>query len=123
MKRVLIVDDSLAIRMILKGILTDSGYDVVAEAVNGVQAVDMYKEFKPDLVTLDIVMPEMDGITALEKIMELDSEAKVVMVTSIEQRDKLKKAITSGASDYIVKPFEKDRVLTALVRAINRTTS
>lgn len=113
-KKILIVDDAPIIRLMLKDILEYNGYEVVAECGNGNEAVAKFKEFKPDLVTMDIIMPEKNGITALEEILSIDKNAKVVMVTAIDQRESLMKAIHAGASDYIVKPFEEDRVLSAV---------
>jgi two-component system, chemotaxis family, chemotaxis protein CheY len=111
MKRIMIVDDSLFMRMVLKNIITrDLNYDVVAEASNGAEAVAMYEVVQPDLVTLDITMPEMDGVTALREIRKRDPEAKVIMVSAMGQQSLLVEAISCGASDFIVKPFDKDRM-------------
>ncbi len=90
----------------------------MAECSNGREAVEKYKELKPDLVTMDIIMPEMDGIQSLEEILTFDPNAKVVMVTAIDQRESLMKAIRLGATDYIVKPFEADRVMSAVQKAL-----
>lgn len=117
-KKLMIVDDAPVIRMMLKDILKHYGYDVVGEAGNGNDAVRKYIDLRPDLVTMDITMPEKDGIEALEEILKLDSSAKIVMVTAIDQRDSLMRAIKSGAVDYIVKPFEDDRVISAVEKAI-----
>ena len=118
-KRIITTDDAPIIRLMIKDILVECGkYDVVAECANGREAVEKYKELKPDLVTMDIVMPEMDGIQALEEILKFDPNAKVVMVTAIDQRDSLMKAIRLGATDYIVKPFEADRVMSAVQKAL-----
>ncbi len=113
-KKIMVVDDAPVIRMMLKDILIHHGYEIVAEAENGAEAVEKYKSLKPDLMTLDITMPEKDGIQALEEILAFDPQAKVVMVTAIDQRDSLMKAIRLGAVDYIVKPFEDDRVVSAV---------
>jgi two-component system chemotaxis response regulator CheY len=118
MKRVLIVDDAAVIRLMIRGILEYNGFEIVGEAKNGKEAVSLYKELKPDVVTLDIIMPEMDGVKALKEILEFDSSAKVIMVTAIDQRAKLMEAIRLGASDYIVKPFEEDRVLSAVKKTL-----
>ena len=104
-KRVLVVDDATIIRARIKQIATKSGWEV-SEAQNGEVAVQMYKEVAPDLVTLDIVMPIKDGVTALGELMQLDKDAKVVMVTAVNQREKLNQCIQLGALDFIVKPFE-----------------
>lgn len=118
-KRILTVDDAPIIRLMIKDILIEcGGYDVVGEGSTGKEAVELYKQLKPDLVTMDIIMPEMDGIQALEEILKYDENAKVVMVTAIDQREALMKAIRLGATDYIVKPFEADRVMSAVQKAL-----
>lgn len=114
MKRVLIVDDAAVIRMMIRGILEYNGFEIAGEAKNGKEAVNMYKELNPDVVTMDIIMPELDGVNALKEILEFDPNAKVIMVTAIDQREKLMESIRLGASDYIVKPFEEERVLSAV---------
>ena len=106
-KRVLIVDDALIMRARIKDIATESGWEVAGEAVNGEEAVQKYQELQPDMVTMDIVMPKMDGVTALKEVMQLDSSANVVMVTAVDQKEKLNECIGLGALDFIVKPFEK----------------
>lgn len=113
-KNILICDDAPIMRLMLKDIMEFHGYKVVGEAANGEEAVTLYKELKPGLVTMDIIMPEKDGIQALKEILEFDAEAKVIMVTAIDQRDSLMQAIRIGATDYIVKPFENDRVISAV---------
>lgn len=117
MARILIVDDAAFMRMMIKDILTKSGHEVVAEAADGAQAVEKYKEFRPDLVTMDITMPEMDGITALKEIKKIDSNAKVIMCSAMGQQAMVIDAIQAGAKDFIVKPFQADRV----IEAINKT--
>lgn len=111
MKRVLIVDDAIVARMVLKKLLTQEGYEVVGEAVNGIQAIEMYKELKPDIVTMDIVMPEMDGIEATTEITRLDPGANVIITSTMHQKDLSLKALKAGACSYIVKPYETDRIL------------
>jgi two-component system, chemotaxis family, chemotaxis protein CheY len=118
-KRVLIVDDAAFMRMMIKDILTKNGYDVVAEASDGAQAVEKYKEHNPDLVTMDITMPEMDGIAALKEIRAFDPEAKVIMCSAMGQQAMVIDAIQAGAKDFVVKPFQADRVL----EAVNKTLS
>lgn len=113
-KRILITDDALFMRVTLKNILTQNGYEVVGEAQNGVEAVKLYQELKPDLVTMDITMPEMDGIAALKEIRGGDPEAKVVMCTAMGQKNMVVEAIQAGAKDFIVKPFQPERVLEAV---------
>jgi len=103
--RVLIVDDAAFMRMMLRDILTKNGYEVAGEAENGAQAVERYKEVKPDLVTMDITMPEMDGITAVREIKKIDPAAKIVMVSAMGQQAMVIEAIQAGAIDFVVKPF------------------
>lgn len=122
-KKILITDDAPIMRLMLKDVLSYHGYEIAGEASNGAEAVEMYKKLKPDLVTMDIVMPEKDGIQALQEILHDDPSAKVVMVTAIDQRDSLMKAIRLGAADYIVKPFEDDRVLSAVKKAFGEEPS
>ncbi|MDI3327186.1 MAG: response regulator [Alicyclobacillaceae bacterium] len=116
--RILIVDDAAFMRMMIKEILTKHGYEVVGEAVNGVQAVEKYQELKPDLVTLDITMPEMDGIEALKRIRQLDPQAKVIMCSAMGQQAMVIDAIQAGAKDFIVKPFQADRVIEAVRKTL-----
>ena len=117
-KNVMIVDDAAFMRMMLKDILTKNGYEVVGEAENGAKAVEKYGELKPDLVTMDITMPEMDGISALKNIRSIDSNAKVVMCSAMGQQAMVIEAIQAGARDFIVKPFQADRVLEAVKKVI-----
>jgi len=105
-------------RMMLKDILTKNGYEVVGEAENGAKAVEKYKEVTPDLVTMDITMPEMDDISALKNIRSIDSNAKVVMCSAMGQQAMVIEAIQAGARDFIVKPFQADRVLEAVKKVI-----
>ncbi|MEJ5170549.1 MAG: response regulator [Fimbriimonadaceae bacterium] len=117
-KRILITDDALFMRVTLKNILTQNGYEVAGEAANGAEAVELYKQLKPDLVTMDITMPEMDGIAALKEIRAIDPEAKVVMCTAMGQKNMVVEAIQAGAKDFIVKPFQPDRVVEALQKLL-----
>ena len=117
--RVLIVDDAAFMRMMLRDILSKNGFEVVGEAENGKVAVQMYGELKPDVVTMDITMPEMDGIAAVQAIKASDPSAKVVMVSAMGQQAMVIEAIRSGAADFIVKPFQPDRVLEALGKALS----
>lgn len=116
--RILVVDDAPIIRLMLKDILVANGYEVVGEGGDGNEGVQKYKDLKPDLVTMDITMPEKDGIQALEEILAIDEDARVIMITAIDQRESLMDAIRSGATDYIIKPFETDRVLSAIKKAL-----
>ena len=117
-KSVLICDDAAFMRVMIKDILTKNGYDVAGEAENGLKAVEKYNETKPDLVMMDITMPEMDGIQALKKIKEADANATVIMCSAMGQPAMVIEAIQNGAKDFIVKPFQADRVLEAVKKAI-----
>ena len=117
-KNVLICDDAAFMRMMIKDILSKNGYNVVGEAENGAVAVDKYSELKPDLVLMDITMPEMDGIQALKKIKEKDANASVIMCSAMGQQAMVIESIQSGARDFIVKPFQADRVLEAVKKVI-----
>jgi two-component system chemotaxis response regulator CheY len=112
--RILIVDDAAFMRMMIRDILTKNGYEVVGEAQDGAQAIEKFKELRPDLITMDITMPEMDGIAALKEIRKLDSNAKVIMCSAMGQQAMVIDAIQAGAKDFIVKPFQADRVIEAI---------
>ena len=114
MKKVLIVDDSKTSRKILKNIFEENVYEVVGEAVNGQDGLDKYQELHPDLVTLDITMPVMDGIETLSRIKELDPNAKVVMITAAGQKNKMVEAVRLGAEDFVTKPYETSRIVEVL---------
>ncbi|PDO11246.1 MAG: two-component system response regulator [Candidatus Reconcilbacillus cellulovorans] len=116
--RILVVDDAAFMRMMIKDILTKNGYQVVGEAQDGYQAIEKYKELRPDLVTMDITMPEMDGITALREIRKIDPSAKVIMCSAMGQQAMVIDAIQAGAKDFIVKPFQADRVIEAVKKTI-----
>ncbi|CAB50460.1 response regulator [Pyrococcus abyssi] len=119
MARILVVDDAAFMRMLLKKILTQAGHEVVGEASNGKEAVEKYKQLKPDLVTMDIVMPEMDGITAVKEIMKIDPNAKIIMITAVGQEAKVMEALKSGAKGYIVKPFQAQKVIEEVNRVLS----
>ncbi|MFD0711282.1 response regulator [Paenibacillus sp. GCM10027626] len=116
--RILIVDDAAFMRMMIRDILTKNGYEVVGEAQDGAQAIEKYKELKPDLITMDITMPEMDGIVALKEIKKIDSNAKVIMCSAMGQQAMVIDAIQAGAKDFIVKPFQADRVIEAIKKTL-----
>lgn len=118
MAKILIVDDAAFMRMMIKEILTKNGYEVIGEAQDGREAVSKYKELQPDLVTLDITMPEMDGLGALKEIRAFDSNARVIMCSAMGQQAMVIDAIQAGAKDFIVKPFQADRVLEAIKKTI-----
>ncbi|WP_026508757.1 response regulator [Butyrivibrio sp. MC2013] len=117
-KNVLVCDDAAFMRMMIKDILTKNGYNVAGEAENGAKAVEKYNEVHPDLVLMDITMPEMDGIQALKKIKETDPKAVVIMCSAMGQQAMVVEAIQSGARDFIVKPFQADRVLEAVQKVL-----
>lgn len=117
-KRIMIVDDAAFMRMMIKNILTEAGFEIVAEAENGKQAVDKYNELKPDLVTMDITMPEMDGISAVRQILGTDSKANIIMCSAMGQQAMVIEAIQAGAKDFIVKPFKPDRVMEAVTKVL-----
>jgi two-component system, chemotaxis family, chemotaxis protein CheY len=119
MKKVLIVDDASVARLIIKKILIQGGFTIIGEAANGKDALVKYKDLKPDVVTMDMIMPEADGIQATKDILAFDGNAKVVIVSSIDQKEMLARAIKAGASSYIVKPFESDRVISTLNEILN----
>ena len=117
-KNILICDDAAFMRMMIKDILTKNGYEIAGEAENGAKAVEKYNETKPDLVLMDITMPEMDGIQALKKIKEADANACGIMCSAMGQQAMVIEAIQSGAKDFIVKPFQAERVLEAVKKVI-----
>ena len=114
MAKILIVDDAAFMRMMIKDILQKNGYEVIGEAANGLEAVELYKAHQPDLVTMDITMPEMDGIEAVKQIKAINPAAKVIMCSAMGQQSMVMDAIKAGANDFIVKPFQADRVLEAI---------
>lgn len=118
MARVLIVDDAAFMRMMIKDILEKNGFEVIGEANNGLKAVELYKKEKPDVVTMDITMPDMDGIQAVKEIKAFDPAAKVIMCSAMGQQSMVMDAIRAGARDFIVKPFQADRVLEAINKVI-----
>ncbi len=118
MAKVLVVDDAAFMRMMLKDILIKNGFIVVGEATNGNEARMMYQDLKPDVVTMDITMPEMDGITALKEIIKYDAHAKIIMCSAMGQQAMVLDALQSGAKDFIVKPFQEDRVVDAMNKVL-----
>lgn len=116
-KTVLVVDDIAFVRKTLTEILTQAHYKVIAEAEDGAQAVKLYNQFKPDLVTMDIVMPQMSGIEATRKILKFDKEAKVVIISAMGQEHLVMEAINVGAKDYVLKPFSAEEVIKTMERA------
>ena len=117
-KTVMICDDAMFLRAALKKIIEAGDFEVIAEAANGMEAIQMYQKFRPDVVTMDITMPEMDGIEATKQITSFDPEAKIIMVSAMGQMVKVCEAIDAGAKDFIVKPFQAERVLEAVKKVI-----
>jgi len=117
--KLLVVDDAIFMRRLIKDVARDAGWDVVGEAANGAEAVELYRQHRPDLVTMDVVMPVMNGLEALRKIREFDPLARVVMVTALDQKPTLLEAIRDGAHDFIVKPFDRERILSLLHKISN----
>jgi len=116
MAKILLVDDSKTSRKILKTILEDAGHTIVAEASNGEEGVDIFIEKKPDIVTLDITMPVMDGIEALKQMKLMDKTAKIIMVSAASQKSKMLEAIKYGATDFIAKPFEPEQIIKTVLK-------
>jgi two-component system chemotaxis response regulator CheY len=117
--KILIVDDAGFMRRMLINIISQGGFEVVGEADNGLTAVEMYKQLKPDAVTMDITMPQMDGLNALKEILAFDSNAKVIMCSAMGQQFMVVEAIKLGAVDFIEKPFQTDQVVKAINKALN----
>ncbi|SHJ43519.1 response regulator [Tepidibacter formicigenes] len=117
-KSILLVDDAAFMRMMIKDILVKNGYEVVGEAENGAKAIEKYKELKPNLVVMDITMPEVDGIQAVKEIKKMDPNANIIMCSAMGQQAMVIEAIQSGAKDFIVKPFQADRVLEAVKKVL-----
>lgn len=118
MKKILIVDDASFMRMMIRDIVVSLGHHVVDEAENGEDAIEKYKQHQPDLVTMDLVMPKASGIDGLKGIKALNPQAKVIVVSAVDQRESLMEAIRSGAIDFIVKPFDEERVINAIRKAL-----
>lgn len=121
MGRLLVVDDAMLMRRMIRDVALEAGWEVVGEARNGQEGVDLFDQLRPDLVTMDVVMPEMGGLEALRKIIGLDPKARVVMVTALDQKQTIEEAIRDGALDFIVKPFERDRIFNLLGKIGTRT--
>jgi two-component system, chemotaxis family, chemotaxis protein CheY len=116
MKRLLVVDDALFMRKMIRDVAIEAGWEVAGEARNGLEAVELYDRLRPDLVTMDVVMPEMSGLEALRKIRAVDPDAQVVMVTALDQKQTLMESIRDGAIDFIVKPFDRGRIVSLLAK-------
>ncbi len=122
-KRVLVCDDSLLMRKMVSETLVDAGWEIVGEAANGQEGFEKYQELRPDAVTMDIVMPEFDGIHGLTKIIEFDANAKVVMVSALSQTSKISEAVRIGAQDFIVKPFMPEQLQETIEACLNTATA
>lgn len=122
-RRLLVADDAMIIRQIIKDMAMNAGWEVVGEAANGQEAIDRYRELKPDAVTLDLVMPEHDGLHALHGIMAFDPEAKILVVSALEQRGVLKDAIKAGAADFVAKPFDKRNLQATLDQLVPNSST
>ncbi|MDD4858528.1 MAG: response regulator [Candidatus Krumholzibacteria bacterium] len=118
--RVLIVDDAIFMRKMISDILAENGMEIVGEADTGIKAVEKFMELRPDLVTMDIIMPEMNGIDAVRKIIEFDSQAKIVMCSALGQQALVQEAITAGAKDFLIKPFNAARVVEVVAKVFNQ---
>jgi len=118
MARVLVVDDAVFMRKVVSDALVKGGHEIIGEAANGQEAVDRFQELKPEVMTLDITMPEKDGLAALKEIIAMDPQARVVMCSALGQESKVLEAIKAGAKDFVVKPFQPDRVLSAIEKAV-----
>jgi two-component system chemotaxis response regulator CheY len=118
MARVLVVDDAAFMRKMVTDALSGGGHEIVGEAANGAEAVQRFQELRPDVMTLDITMPEKDGLTALKEIIAVDPGAKVIMCSALGQESKVLESIKLGAKDFVVKPFQADRVLSAIEKAL-----
>lgn len=116
--KILIVDDASFMRMMIKDILTKNGFEIAGEAENGAKAIEKYKETRPDLVIMDITMPEVDGIQAVKEIKKIDPDSKIVMCSAMGQQAMVIEAIQAGAKDFIVKPFQADRVIEAVRKVL-----
>ena len=114
MKKILVVDDAAFMRLTLKTMLEKNGFEVVGQAENGRKAIEMYKSLKPEIVTMDITMPDMDGVEALAEIIKFDPKANVIMLSAMGQEGKIRDAVLNGAKGFIVKPFKEDYLLKAL---------
>ena len=117
-KKILIVDDAAFMRMMIRDILSKNGYDVVGEAENGARAIERYKDLVPDLVIMDITMPEVDGIQAVKEIKKVNADAKIIMCSAMGQQAMVIESIQAGARDFIVKPFQAERVVEAVKKVL-----
>ncbi|WDV47705.1 response regulator [Clostridiaceae bacterium M8S5] len=117
-KNIMIVDDAAFMRMMIKDVLTKNDFEVIGEAENGAKAIEKYNELKPDLIIMDITMPEVDGIQAVKEIKKINGDAKIIMCSAMGQQAMVIEAIQAGAKDFIVKPFQADRVIEAVKKVL-----
>ncbi|MGC5326682.1 response regulator [Brevibacillus sp. SYSU BS000544] len=118
--KIIIVDDVSFMRLMLKNLLEEAGYSVIAEGTNGEEAVRLFKQYKPDLITMDITMPKLDGIKALMEIKKVDPNARVIMCSTMAQRKLVIHAIRGGANDFLVKPIQRENILSAVAKALKQ---
>ena len=116
--RILLADDLSFMRMVQKEILSENGYQIVGEAANGLEAVKLYQELRPDVVVLDITMPDMNGLEAMRRILAFDAKARIIICSAIGQQNLIVEAIKAGIKDFIVKPFKPERLLTAIAKVL-----
>lgn len=121
--KVLVVDDAIFMRKMISDILVENGMEIVGEADTGSDAVERYNELKPDLVTMDIIMPEMNGIDAVRQIISVDSNARIVMCSALGQQALVQEAISAGAKDFLIKPFNPSRVIEVVTKVLNQTST
>jgi len=119
MANILVVDDSLYLRVMIKKILKKIGHTIVAEAGNGLEAIEMYKEHKPDLVTMDVVMPKLNGLLAIKEILELDPSSNIIIVTALGHEPMIREALRIGAKDFVIKPFKQDELVNAVMGVLS----
>ena len=121
MASIVIADDAKFMRLMLKKILKTQGHDVIAEASSGEEVIQLYAKFRPDLVTMDIVMPSPNGIESVKRIREFDPHAKIVMVTALGQETMVLEALKAGASDFVIKPFKADKIIKTVDKILNKS--
>jgi two-component system chemotaxis response regulator CheY len=120
MAKIMIVDDAMFMRLMLRNIIADMNFDEICEAKSGLEAIQLYQEHRPDIVTMDITMPDMDGYTAVTEIIKLYPDAKIIMCSAVGQQRMILNSIMAGAKDFIVKPFDKKRVIDSLTNVLNK---
>lgn len=118
--RVLVVDDAAFMRMTIKNMLTKHDFEIVGEATNGEEAARVYKDVRPDIVTMDITMPKVDGLAGVKAIIGMDPDARIIMISAMGQQTMVMEAISSGAKEFVVKPFQEERILASIARAMSR---